>query len=183
MKIYTKYNFHKYTFCLFKEVSSAEIVHLKTSFTSKSGSSYLFTEEGVYRKSNHWGRAANCKWRLQSTISESTSRTRIGFAKWTEFQPINEIEKLYYIEVDFNENKVQYNHKSNSADATVYLRNATNAEKRVKEIRRLFENNKKLQYWESSLTFEELLKVVVTHLINTELTLLEIKNLIPQSSS
>ena len=177
MKTFTKYNFHKYTFCIFNQVNASEIEHLKMSFVSKSGSSYIFTSEGVYRKSDHWGRAANCKWRLQ-TNSTDTSRTKIGFAKWSHFHAINEFEKLYYIDVNFAEKTVQYNHKDISQDANLYLRNAIETAKRVKEIRSLFENDKKLRYWETHLAFEDLLENVVRNLVQTDLNLLEIKNLI-----
>jgi len=174
MKIYNKNNFHKHTFCIFKEVDSSEIEHLKTNFISKSGSSYLFTEEGVYRKSNHWGRAANCKWRLESNLSEA-SRTKIGFAKWNEFHPINEIEKLYFIEVDFCAKEVQYHHKNSSNRTDLFLRNATETTKRVREIRQLYKNDKKLHHWETTLDFDRLLYFVVGFLVTTDLKLLEIK--------
>lgn len=177
MKIYNKYNFHKYTFCIFNEVSETEIEHLKTNFVSKSGSTYLFNDEGVYRKSNHWGRAANCKWRLQTTLLD-TSRTKIGFAKWSHFHPINKVEKLYYIEVNFEQKTVQYNHRGISNSQNLYLRNASETAKRVKEIRHLFENSKKLDYWETSLEFEDLIKKVIHNLVESDLNLLEIKNLI-----
>jgi hypothetical protein len=177
MKIYTKNNFHKHTFCIFNEVLVSEIEHLTTNFVSKSGSSYLFTDEGVYRKSNHWGRAANCKWRLQTNFS-TASRTKIGFAKWAEFHPINEIEKLYFIEVDLTKKSVQYQHKNNSKTENCYLRNASETAKRVKEIRNLLENDKKLQYWESDCEVEILLQKVIQYLINSDFNLLEIKNLI-----
>ena len=177
MKIYTKNNFHKHTFCIFTEVSAAEINDLKLNYISTSGSEYCFTEEGVYRKSNHWGRAANCKWRLQTNCS-TASRTKIGFAKWTEFHPINEIEKLYFIEVDLNKKSVQYQHKNNAKTENSYLRNASETAKRVKEIRNVLENDKKLRYWESDCEFEILLEKVVHYLIYSDLNLLEIKNLI-----
>ena len=64
MSIYTKHNFHKHTFCLFQQVDNSVLTDLKLSYKSNSGSEYYFTEIGVYRKSNHWGRAANCRWRL-----------------------------------------------------------------------------------------------------------------------
>ena len=177
MKIYTKYNFHKYTFCIFNEVSKIEIEHFKTNFISKSGSSYFFTNEGVYRKSNHWGRAANCKWRLQTNSSDS-SRTKIGFAKWAHFHAINDVEKLYYIEVNFDEKTVQYYHKGISDAENLYLRNASETAKRVKEIRNLLENDKKLHYWETNFEFENLLKKVIHYLIETDLNLLKIKNIL-----
>ncbi|CAM3943032.1 hypothetical protein FLAN108750_00425 [Flavobacterium antarcticum] len=179
MKSYNKYNFHKYTFCIFNEVMASEIEHLTMNYVSKSGSSYIFTNEGVYRKSDHWGRAANCKWRLQ-TNSSDPSRTKIGFAKWSHFHSINEVEKLYYIEVNFAEKTVQYNHKGISDQENLHLRNASETIKRVKEIRNLFDNDKKLQYWETAFEFDDLLKNVVLNLVSTDLNLLAIKNLLSQ---
>jgi hypothetical protein len=174
MKIYNKNNFHKHTFCIFKEANSSEIEGLKTNFISKSGSSYIFTAEGVFRKSDHWGRAANCKWRLESNLSE-TSRTKIGFAKWTEFHPIDETEKWYYIAVDFDAKEVHYNHKNGSNQMDLCLRNATETTKRVREIRQLYKNEKKLHHWKTTLEFDQLLRLVVEFLVTTDLSLLEIR--------
>lgn len=175
MKIYNKTNFHKHTFCIFNEVSPAEIADREINFESKSGSSYYFTEAGVYRKSNHWGRAANCKWRLQSTTS-TPSRTKVGFALWTHFHSINDTEPLYYIEVDFASKTVQYYHKGVSAEDNLYLRNAALTTKRVKEIRELLANDKKLKYWDFTGSFEQFLEKVVRLLITTNLSLLQIKD-------
>lgn len=175
MKIYNKTNFHKHTFCIFKEVPPIEIADLDVNFESKSGSSYYFAETGVYRKSNHWGRAANCKWRLQ-IIGDNTSRTKIGFAPWNHFHPINEVDKLYYIEVDFASKSVQYNHKNIAVESNVYLRNAAATTKRVKEIRALLANDKKLKYWDVEDNFDQLLHRVIHLLLTTDFTLLEIKN-------
>lgn len=96
-KIYNKTNFHQHTFCVFQEVLLVEIQNLNPNYKSKSGSSYYFLEMGVFRLSNHWGRAANCKWRLESNTTQSTNRTRLGFANWTSFHNDNDIEKLYFI--------------------------------------------------------------------------------------
>lgn len=175
MKIYNKTNFHKYTFCIFKEVMPDEIADLGVNFESKSGSSYYFTETGIYRKSNHWGRAANCKWRLQ-TIDNNTCRTKIGFAQWTHFHPINEVDKLYFIEVDFTTKSVQYNHKNVSTESNLYLRNAAATTKRVKEIRDLLANEKKIKYWDFEDNFNQLLQSVIHLLVTTDFTLLQIKN-------
>lgn len=178
MKTYSKYNFHRNTFCVFKEVTTAEIEGLKTNFVSKSGSSYIFTAKGVYRTSNHWGRAANCKWRLQSHNLEESSRTKVGYANWNEFHPIDEITKLYYIEVDLEEKTAQYLHKSSASGKTYYLRTATETTKRVKEIRSLLANPKKLEYWEVALDFDTLLSRVIHQMIATDATLLQIKHTI-----
>lgn len=175
MKIYNKTNFHKHTFCIFKEVLPIEIADLKVNFESKSGTSYYFTERGVYRKSNHWGRAANCKWRLH-TIVVNSSRTKVGYAEWKHFHPINEVDKLYYIEVDFTSKTVQYYHKGVATEDNLHLRNASATTKRVKEIRDLLANDKKLKYWDCAGNFDQLLKHVILLLISTDFTFLQIKN-------
>jgi hypothetical protein len=98
MKTYNQNNFHKHTFCLWKEVSPADFEVQKPQFKSKSGSEYYFTTEGVYRTSNHWGRAANCRWRLVSQGNYKSQHTIVGFAKWTDFYPNDETAKLFFIQ-------------------------------------------------------------------------------------
>lgn len=176
MKIYNKNNFHKHTFCIFKEVSAIEIRDLKLNYISKSGSEYCFTENGVYRKSNHWGRAANCKWRLQSNDLAENSRVKVGYAHWNEFHPIDEMTKLYFIKVDFDNKTAHYFHKNLAENKDVYLRNASETTKRIKEIRNLFSNPKKLEYWNLKEDFESVLIKVINLMITTDYNLLQIKN-------
>ena len=63
-KYFPKLNSLKKTFCVFEEVNTQTIENLIPDFTSDSGSSYYYVKDGMYRKSNHWGRLANSKWRL-----------------------------------------------------------------------------------------------------------------------
>ena len=58
-------NSFKNTFCVFHEVLPRTIDGMKPQYDSKSGSKYFYTKEGMYRWSNHWGRLANSKWRLE----------------------------------------------------------------------------------------------------------------------
>lgn len=47
-------------------------------------SSYWYTEEGVYRKSDHWGECRKCYWTID--VEEINSRAEIvGFCKWEDF--------------------------------------------------------------------------------------------------
>jgi len=101
-------NSFKNTFCAFNEVLPDQIKGLKKQFESKAGSSYYYTDKGMYRVSNHWGRLANSKWRLIPREPETESKTKIGFAAWEEFYPDNAEEKLYYIEADFDKNTANY---------------------------------------------------------------------------
>jgi len=102
-KTYNKNNFHSHTFCIFQEVGLEELQNLSLNYKSKSGSCYYFTKTGVYRLSNHWGRAANCKWRLINDKDNiNSNRTKLGYANWSDFYPDNDYEKLYFIKVDYD---------------------------------------------------------------------------------
>lgn len=142
-KIFYRANFHKHTFCIFKEVSFDNVKDLKPNFTSKSGSSYYFTENGVYRLSNHWSRVANCRWRLINSNDNFNSnkkmeRTKLGFAKWTDFHPDNDFEKLYFIVLN-QDNEVNYFHKNNENYSNQVLRTSVETTKLIKQIRTLLE--------------------------------------------
>lgn len=173
-KTYNRTNFHKHTFCIFKEVHLDELANLKPNYTSKSGSSYYFTTEGVYRVSNHWGRAANCKWRLQALDTTTTNRTRAGYSNWTAFHTDNDIQKLYFIEVDLENNTVNYNHIGNNTETSSMLRTAAETTKRIKQIRLLLKSDD----WAKHLDIEDLestRKQIIQQLITTDKTLQEIK--------
>ena len=168
-------NSFKNTFCVFKEVDFILIQDLKVNFESKSGSLYYFTALGMYRSSNHWGRLANSKWRLEATNSDSDSKTKLGFATWDSFYPDNKEQKLYYLEVDYDKNTVQYQHKNNP-DYTfeALLRTSLETTKRIKQIRSILN----LTSWAKHFDYEdinELRKKIVDQLILTNQTLDEIK--------
>ena len=173
-KIYNKTNFHKHTFCIFQEVELHVLKDLKLHYKSKSGSSYYFVEGGVYRHSNHWGRAANCKWRLVSN-SISNNRTKIGYASWSDFYPDNDQEKLYFIEVDYSTQSAQFNHyKSNKFTKDKVLRTTSETTKLIKQIRVLLEETAWAKYLKHE-SIEDLRKEIVEQLIATNRTLQEIK--------
>ncbi|WP_202703101.1 hypothetical protein [Flavobacterium sp. UGB4466] len=168
-------NSFKNTFCVFHEVLSDKIEGLKKQFESKAGSAYYYTESGMYRVSNHWGRLANSKWRLVAMVPETASKTKIGFAAWNEFYPDNAEEKLYYIEADFDQNLVTYQHKKNpNYDEKPILRTSFETTKRIKQVRNL----QQLTSWAKHFDYEdidELRKQIINELIYTEKTLDEIK--------
>jgi hypothetical protein len=67
------------------------------SYTGKVSSEYWYTEEGVYRRSDHWGQGvASCNWNLkdnpESKTKESSgglefySKKLVGFAPWSSFK-------------------------------------------------------------------------------------------------
>lgn len=172
--VYNKTNFHNHTFCIFEEVSFDCITELKPNYKSKSGSHYYFTNDGVYRLSNHWGRAANCKWRLTSN-TQNSNRTKLGFANWNDFYPDNDIEKLYFIEVNFDSQTVNYYHRQSdnfTSDKVVGTSNET--AKLIKQIRVLFEETA----WTKHLKVENsdaLRKEIIQKLINSNTSFQEIR--------
>jgi len=167
-------NSFKNTFCIFNEVLPNEVEGLKKQFESKAGSSYYYTEKGMYRVSNHWGRLANSKWRLVAREPETESKTKIGFAAWTEFHQDNAEEKLYYIEADYVKNTVNYQHKNNLLyDGRAILRTSFETTKRIKQIRNLQQLTSWAKYFDEDIS--DLRKQIITELIYTEKTLDEIK--------
>ena len=173
----SKYNFYRNTFCEFNEVNVADLNSLKWHHKSKSGSSYSFTAEGVYRSSNHWGRAANCRWRLLSNSNSkiNNSKNKIGYAKWTDFYWNNETEKLFYIEVNFDTKEVTFQHKNNpNYDGKAVLRNASEIAKVIRQIKEILESD----FWAKYFNFEnleEVRKTTIQKLMNTNIPLNKIK--------
>jgi len=176
LKTYNKTNFHKYTFCIFNEVGTDAIKDLKLNFKSKSGSSYYFVEKGVYRLSNHWGRAANCKWRLvndNSNDSIKNERTKLGFAAWSAFYADNDFEKLYFIEID-SDNQVHYFHKNGSNYTNQILRTSSETAKLIKQIRNLVDDTSWVKHLKSD-TVEELRKQIIDRLLHSNQSFQEIR--------
>ena len=173
--MYNKNNFHKYTFCEFIEIEPNKISKIKTSYKSKSGSEYCFTEEGVYRISNHWGRAANCRWRLISEIINPNQKERIGYAKWTDFYPNNETENFFYVEVNFDTKEVTFQHKNNpNYDEKAVLRNASETAKIIRQIKEILESDTWAKYLDYN-DLEELRSDIIQKLITTNIPLQTIK--------
>jgi hypothetical protein len=182
IKTYNKTNFHKYTFCIFNEVNSDVIKDLKLNFKSKSGSSYYFVENGVYRLSNHWGRAANCKWRLINSNDNSNfndnkknERTKLGFANWKDFYSDNDSEKLYFTEVNHEKQSVNFYHKqSESYSSNKVLRTSNETTKLIKQIRNLLDETAWIKHLKSD-NVEELRKQIIDRLINSNQSFQEIR--------
>ena len=175
LKKYNKTNFHKHTFCEFIEVDVATIPNIDWHYKSKSGSGYCFTDEGVYRISNHWGRAANCRWRLISEIKNPNQKERIGYAKWTDFYPNNETEKLFYVEVNFDFKEVIFQHKNNPKfDRKAILRNASETAKVIRQIKEILESDTWAKYLDYE-NLEVLRNEIITKLIQTSTSFAEIK--------
>jgi hypothetical protein len=168
-------NSFKNTFCVFHELPLQKIEGLPVQYASKAGSAYYYTKSGMYRLSNHWGRLANSKWRLEPLEPETPSKFKLGFAPWTAFYPDNAIDELYYIEANFVANTVNYQHRNNPKyDKKAVLRTSFETTKRIKQIRNL----QNLTSWAKYFDYDDLdllRQEIINELIFTNKTLEEIK--------
>lgn len=165
----------KNTFCVFQELPLNSLEGLKVQYESKSGSSYYYTKVGMYRLSNHWGRLANSKWRLEAMDPESESKTKLGFAPWTRFYPDNAVEELYYLEMNYSNMTVNYQHKNNpDYNGKAILRNSFETTKKIKQIRNLLNLTSWAKYYEYE-DLDTLRKEIIEQLIFSTKTLEEIK--------
>lgn len=165
----------KNTFCVFREKILEEVVNKKVDFISKSGSSYYYTEFGMYRLSNHWGRLANSKWRLEPMLPETTSKVKLGFAFWTDFYPDNSTDELYYLEVNFDTKIVTYQHKDNPEyNRKAVLRTSFEATKKIKQIRNLLNLSSWAKHFDCD-DLDYLRKKIITELIYSNASLEDIK--------
>jgi hypothetical protein len=129
----------------------------------------------MYRLSNHWGRLANSKWRLEQLDPETDSKFKIGFATWNAFYPDNNEEELYYLEANFAKGTVNYQHRNNPKfDKKAVLRTSFDTGKRIKQIRNLLELTSWAKYFDYE-DIDELRKEIICELIFTNRTLEEIK--------
>jgi len=178
IKTFNKTNFHKYTFCIFKEVDLDAIKDLKLHYKSKSGSCYFLVENGVYRLSNHWSRVANCKWRLViDNINENRdgNRIKLGFAEWKDFYADNDVEKLYFLEADYASKTVNFYHKQSSNYSPIkVLRSSSETTKLIKQIRTLFEETAWAKYLNEE-NIDDLRKKIIEKMITTNQTFQEIR--------
>jgi len=168
-------NSFKNTFCVFQEKDLKAIEKLAVQYQSKSGSSYYYTSEGMYRLSNHWGRLANSKWRLEPMEPETPSKFKLGFALWEDFFPDNAVDELYYIEANYIKNSVNYQHRNNpKCDKKAVLRTSFETTKRIKQIRNLQNLTSWAKYFDCD-DLDLLRQNLIHELIYTNKSLEEIK--------
>jgi hypothetical protein len=176
LKTYNQQNFFKHTFCEFQQVDDFTFQE-KENYKSKSKSSYFYTENGVYRKSNHWGRVANCRWKIAANENYKNQQIVIGFAKWTDFYPINSTEKIFFINVNFKEKTARLQTKvtetAKKETFTNHLFTFPEAQKRIKQITHLFKDDKWAEYY--AVAIKDLRFDVITAFISSDITLQQIK--------
>jgi len=177
LKQINRSNFFKNTFCVFQEINSCEIKKEDFKYHSKSGSLYYFTDEGVFRYSNHWGRVGNCRWRLVKSMSNKTDKQTIGFAKWEDFFENDDVKQLFFI--DQNEAQIyEANHKNHPRyDKKWAVFSAQESKKRLQTIASIQENPHWAQYLNIENNTENQQKAIEL-LRTTRLEWLEIKRIL-----
>jgi hypothetical protein len=176
LKTYNQYNFFKHTFCEFQQIDDFTFRE-KENYKSKSESSYFYTENGVYRKSNHWGRVANCRWKIAANKNYKNQQIVIGFAKWSDFYPINSTEKTFFININFKEKTASLQTKATEAAKKETFANHLftfpEAQKRIKQITHLFMDTHWTKHFD--LEIEDLHFQIISKFITSNKTLQEIK--------
>lgn len=161
--MFNRFNFYKNTFAVFvKTIQPDNFV--KPHHISKHGSHYFFTEKGVYRHSNHWGRVGNCRWRLEN-VDYKQQKMYWGFCCWEHFYENSVGIPLFFIE-KMEDGSYSYNHKGNANGKDVVLRTASDIAKILKKIKELTSET----YWVKHLKyddFEELKKHFIEELIHS----------------
>jgi hypothetical protein len=144
---YHKENFFKNTYCIFKTVDPQELNDKRPDFVSRSGSKYFYTKAGVYRISSHWGRAATCRWRLETDTGNFRNDSKVGFAHWSDFYKDNEVEKLYFIKKSAYAQKYEYYHKEEPFySAEFVLRTASETRKVLRQLKVITTETKWAKY-------------------------------------
>lgn len=145
----------------------------KAHYKSKSGSFYFYTEKGVYRYSNHWGRVANCRWKIKGIEAYKNQVYYAGYANWDNFYSLNTNEKVFYIEVAIKTGETIIHKLAANETSTYFLMTLDIAFKRSKEIKALFKDYKWALYYNE--TVEVVRAALIQKLVNSDKPLQELK--------
>lgn len=176
--MYHRFNFFKNTFAIFKKASKPSNF-IKPHYISKHGSWYYFTDQGVYRYSNHWGRVGNCRWRLEG-IDFKQQVNYWGYCHWSDFYINNDGDKLYFIE-KVGKTTYTYNHINNATSKDIVLRSAADTAKVLKKINEIIQTNNWAKHLNYS-NYTDLQDYFIKKMIETNQSLLKIKREYIQSN-
>lgn len=175
MKNYNKTNFHSHTFCIWKEVPVTEIQELKLHFKSKHDSHYYFTTDGVYRFSDHWGRVANCHWRLIPLTDFKNQKNTVAYSNWSDFYNNDDSAKLFFIKLNEITAEINFFHKNSAKTSeNLVFRNAKETAKTIRLIKEVLTETNWAKYL-NYIDIEVLRKEVVQELVFSTKSFLEIK--------
>ena len=81
-----KDNYFKNTYAQWKSASEKDLPKETPDYESDSGSEYWYTDKGVYRRSNHWGKVASCYWYLNDEVKQTGTTKEIGYTDFSDIQ-------------------------------------------------------------------------------------------------
>ncbi|MEX6626107.1 hypothetical protein [Tenacibaculum salmonis] len=168
-----KFNFFKYTYCEFESKEITFFDDKSAHYKSKSGSIYFYTKEGVYRYSNHWGRVANCRWKIKGVEEYKSQDYYVGFANWNDFYPLNNTDKVFYLNVNYTTKQVKIQRLKNEDKSDYFLMTSEFAHQRLKQIQVLFKEYKWATYFEQNI--DVLREIIINKLITSTKTIQELK--------
>lgn len=169
-----KFNFFKHTYCEFESKTLTFFEGKSAHYQSKSGSLYFYTKEGVHRYSNHWGRVANCRWKIKGIESYKSQDYYVGFANWSDFYALNNNDKVFYLKVNYTTKQAKIERLSKEvATNDCFLMTSEFAHQRLKQVQNLFKEYKWAVYFEQDI--EELRKLLITNLITSTKTIQQLK--------
>ena len=173
MKNYHNFNFFKHTYCEFKMMEIDFFSHHKFHYKSKSGSLYFYTENGLYRYSNHWGRVANCRWKISGIENYKNQNYYVGYANWLDFYQLNSLEKVFYLEDDIKTETIKIFRVKEESETTYFLMTLDFSLKRLKQINELRKDFKWAKYYNEDI--EVLRSKLIDKLINSDKSLQVLK--------
>ena len=94
-------------------------------------------------------------------------------ARWTDFHHDNNVEKLYYLEVNFDLQTVHFQHKNNCTNLKTIFHTASEISKLVKQVRHLFETTAWAEHFNQHI--DVLRQQIVSELMCSNQPLAEIK--------
>jgi len=173
LKVFHKFNFFKYTYCEFESQSIDFFKGKSAHYQSKSGSLYFYTEEGVFRYSNHWGRVANCRWKIKGIEVYQSQNYYVGFARWNAFYLLNDTDKVFYVVVDFLRKQAKIKRLKNEEKSDHFLMTSEFAHQRLKQIQVLFNEYKWARYFNDDI--DVLRMELINDLITTNKSIQQLK--------
>ncbi|CAL2084548.1 conserved hypothetical protein [Tenacibaculum dicentrarchi] len=168
-----KFNFFKHTYCEFESKEITFFDDKTPHYKSKSGSLYFYADNGVYRYSNHWGRVANCRWKIQGIEVYKSQDYYVGFANWNDFYPLNNSDKVFYLKVDYTTKQVKIQRLKNEDKSNYFLMTSEFAHQRLKQIQTLFKEYKWATYFEQDIDI--LREIIINKLITSAKAIQELK--------
>ncbi|CAM1335144.1 hypothetical protein [Tenacibaculum aestuariivivum] len=168
-----KFNFFKYTYCEFESKEITFFDDKSAHYKSKSGSIYFYTEQGVYRYSNHWGRVANCRWKIKGIEIYKNQDYYVGFANWNDFYSLNNTDKVFYLKVNYITKQAKIQRLKKEETNVFFLMTSEFAHQRLKQIQTLFKEYKWAMYFDQDI--DVLRKQLIDNLINTTKTIQQLK--------